>query len=271
MSLSLIGSAALSQSASDSEYSVVSGKWAAHCRAIKSLRSSTLKLYLKVRTDDALYRDMSDLMAQWDRADGLPETLKAMCDSWNDVMEEADEHQLDIKTLYVVAGVLVQVGLFTGGTDFTTAYELLYASVRSHVSCGSLDTRAEAVLARVFSGCTSEELTVTGLEASYLKANPIDVDEETADPWGEIPTMVSIPDPVEAVYLPGLVASLPTGFAGNKVLQTTVQRHILACRIAIEQAFEEAGLGYLAPTQVDSIFSGTTMQQYKSEKPFGQY
>jgi hypothetical protein len=47
--------------------------------------------------------------------------------------------------------------------------------------------------------------------------------------------------------------------------------HIMACRAAIEKSFEDAGLGCLASTQVDSLFAGTIMQQYVGEKLFGQY
>jgi hypothetical protein len=112
---------------------------------------------------------------------------------------------------------------------------------------------------------------VRGLEADYLKANPIEVDGDESIAEGAVPLIVSILDPVEAVYLPGLVDTLPSGFAGNAALQQEVQGHILACHEAIKKAFENAGLGALASTQVDSIFAGTTMQQYVGEKLFGQY
>jgi hypothetical protein len=92
-------------------------------------------------------------------------------------------------------------------------------------------------LARVFGGCVTEDSTVRGLEAGYLRANPIEVDEEEPIAVGAVPVPVSIPDPVEAVYLPGLVATLPHGFASNTALQKKVQGHIMAWREAIDKAF----------------------------------
>jgi hypothetical protein len=147
-------------------------------------------------------------MDRWDRDGGLQDTLTDVCEVWNDVLEVTEQHQLNIETLHIVAGVLVRVGLFTGRTDFTAAYELLYASIRLHVTSGNLDQRTGEVLARIFGGHTMEDLTVKGLEAGYLRANPVDVDEEEPIAVGVVPVIVSIPDPVEAVYLPGLVAML---------------------------------------------------------------
>jgi hypothetical protein len=126
-------------------------------------------------------------------------------------------------------------------------------------------------MALVFGGCASEDLTVKMVEADYLRANPIEVDNDDAFVEGAVPKFVTIPDPVEAVYLPGLVATLPKGFAGNTALQREVCGHIMTCREAIERSFENAGLGCLVSTQVDSLFAGTTMQQYVGEKLFGQY
>jgi hypothetical protein len=139
------------------------------------------------------------------------------------------------------------------------------------VTSGSLDSRTGELMTRVFGGCVAEDLTVTKLEADYLKANPIEVDNDDAVGEDGVPSFVTIPDPVEAVYLPGLVATLPKGFVGNAALQQEVFGHILACRVAIEKSFDTAGLGHLTPTQMDSIFAGTTMQQYVGEKLFGQY
>jgi hypothetical protein len=117
-------------------------------------------------------------------------------------------------------------------------------------------------MARVFGGCVTEDLTVMMLQADDLRANPIEVDGDEVVVEGAVPRFVTIPDPVEAVYLPGLVATLPRGFAGNTALQREVHGHIMACREAIERSFENAGLGALASTQVDSLFAGSTMQQY---------
>jgi hypothetical protein len=235
------------------------------------LYRTTRSLYMRTVTSDPVYHDLADLMSQWNSDHGVHRTLAQVGEAWSENLDVAEQRRLSVETLHLVATTLVRVGLFTGGTDLSTAYQLLYASVRPHVTSGSLDSRTGELMARVFGGCVFEDLTVARLEADYLRANPIEVDNDDAILEGAVPRFVAIPDPVEAVYLPGLVATLPEGFAGNATLQREVFEHIGACRAAIERSFDKAGLGPLTLTQMDSIFAGTTMQQYVVEKPFGQY
>jgi hypothetical protein len=260
----------MSASWSDSEDSG-SAEWDVHCRVIKRLYKATRSIFVRTLASDPMYRDLADLMSQWNSDRGVHRTMAQVGEAWSETLDVAEQRRLSVETLHLVASKLVRVGLFTGGTDLSTAYQLLYASVRPHVTSGSLDSRTGELMARVFGGCVSEDLTVKKLEADYLRANPIEVDNDDAVVEGAVPRFVTIPDPVEAVYLPGLVATLPKGFAGNTALQREVFGHIMACRAAIERSFENAGLGCLVSTQVDSLFAGTIMQQYVGEKLFGQY
>jgi hypothetical protein len=260
----------MSASWSDDEDSG-SAEWDGLCRVVKRLYRTTRDLFLRTLPSDPVYPDLADMMSQWNSDHGVHLTLSRVGEAWSVNLDVAEQRRLSVETLQLVATTLVRVGLFTGGTDLSTAYQLLYASVRPHVASGSLDSRTGALMTRMFGGCVFEDLTVAGLEADYLRANPIEVDNDDSVVEGAVPRFVAIPDPVEAVYLPGLVATLPEGFAGNAALQREVFDHIVACRAAIERSFERAGLGGLMPTQVDSLFAGTTMQQYVGVKLFGQY
>jgi hypothetical protein len=260
----------MSASWSDTD-ELISAEWDAHCRVVKELYEATRSLFMRTKSSNPMYRDLTALMDHWDDSGGVHHTLAHAGEAWTETLDVSEQRRLSVETLHLVASTLVRVGLFTGGTDLGTAYQLLYASVRPHVAGGGLDSRTGELMVRVFGGCVSEDLTVRGLEADYLRANPIEVDSDDDAVEDAVPSFVAIPDPVEAVYLPGLVATLPGGFAGNAALQREVFGHIVACRVAIERSFETAGLGHLASTQIDSIFAGTTMQQYVGEKLFGQY
>jgi hypothetical protein len=114
---------------SNSEEPMVSAEWNAHCCAVKRLYRAMRAVFLKTPSSNPVFRDLADLMERWDQDRGVHDTLTRVCDAWNDTLEVAERRQLNVETLHVVAGVLVRVGLFTGGTDFITSYELLYALV----------------------------------------------------------------------------------------------------------------------------------------------
>jgi hypothetical protein len=129
------------------------------------------------------------------------------------------------------------------------------------VTCKGLNPGDIFVLKKVFAGCGAEDVTIEEMEADFLEANPSYAGGAQERKEGA--------KPVESVFIPGLIATLPDGFAANPALQRAVQQHFRTCLAAIEAEFTQAGLGCLAHTQLNSILMGSVMQQYVSEKPFG--
>jgi hypothetical protein len=118
----------MSSSWSDSE-DPISAEWGVHCRAIKGLYKATQAIFVRTLANNPMYRDLTDLMGQWDSNRGVHHTIAQVCEAWNETLDVAEQQRLNVETLHLVASKLLRVGLFTGGTDLSTVYQLLYASV----------------------------------------------------------------------------------------------------------------------------------------------
>jgi hypothetical protein len=95
----------MSASWSDSE-DPISAEWGAHCRVVKGLYKATRAIFVRTLASNPMYRDLTDLMSQWDSNRVVHHTMAQVGKAWEETLDMAEQRRLSVETLHLTLSLV---------------------------------------------------------------------------------------------------------------------------------------------------------------------